>query len=269
MDLCNIFTLNNNLIICITIIFIMVIYLSIQNNQKSRQIAEMSRENFTSDELSSVRNEINKIYNMDVEAIRNLGTISKSLLTGTNYHSTDVGTPGDLTIPADNTIFNGNQKIKGDITVDGKIVFTNKDTLLMDILPRGMIISFNSIVPPLGWTLCDGLDGAPDLRGRFVLGSGSGSGLTNRDINNMGGEETHTLTIAEMPSHNHRMNFYMNKWGTHNGWNQQNYRFGTIDNGRLDTWNNDHQAFGMDNTGSGQPHNNMPPFYVLTYIMKL
>ena len=43
---------------------------------------------------------INEQYNMDIEAIRNLGSISKSLLTGKNYHNTDVTTPGDLTIPA-------------------------------------------------------------------------------------------------------------------------------------------------------------------------
>ena len=199
---------------------------------------------------------------MDVEAIRNLGTISKSLLTGTNYHSTDVGTPGDLTIPADNTIFNGNQKIKGDITVDGKIVFTNKDTLLMDILPRGMIISFNSIVPPMGWTLCNGLNGAPDLQGRFVLGSGNGSGLTNREIDNVGGEENHTSTINEMPSHTHERR--SSKFP--NGVLYRNYR-DRIAGG------NDNLATGnygsVMNTGSSQPHNNMPPFYVLTYIMKL
>ena len=253
------------------IMFIIIIFLIYNQNKISNN---NKQENFTSDELSSVRNEINKIYNMDVEAIRNLGTISKSLLTGTNYHSTDVGTPGDLTIPADNTIFNGNQKIKGDITVDGKIVFTNKDTLLMDILPRGMIISFNGMIPPLGWTLCDGLDGAPDLRGRFVLGSGSGSGLTNREKDNVGGEETHTLTIAEMPSHNH---FTVSDVGTlfgHKGLSATgslapSMTWKAESNYNLTTHSRVANRAPTNNIGSSQPHNNMPPFYVLTYIMKL
>jgi microcystin-dependent protein len=252
------------------IMFIIIIFLIYNQNKISNK---SKQENFTSDELSSVRNEINKIYNMDVEAIRNLGTISKSLLTGTNYHSTDVGTPGDLTIPADNTIFNGNQKIKGDITVDGKIVFTNKDTLLMDIFPSGMIISFNGMIPPLGWTLCDGLNGAPDLRGRFILGSGEGSGLTNRDINNMGGEETHTLTIAEIPSHTHftvEGHTSINSAGTYthrpiaSALSQAIYSNYSLASGTGEA------NLGLSsNTGSSQPHNNMPPFYVLTYIMKL
>ena len=253
MDLCNIFTFKNTLIFFIIII---IIYQSMQINK----MKNAKQENFTSDELSSVRNEINKIYNMDVEAIRNLGTISKSLLTGTNYHSTEVGTPGDLTIPADNTIFNGDMKINGGITVDGPINFSNKDTLLMDILPRGIILSFNSIVPPMGWTLCNGLNGAPDLQGRFILGSGSGSGLTNREIYNVGGEENHTLTINEMPSHNHTIR------ASHQPGHQHHDYYDRVALGGSSLASRSNV---IENTGSGQPHNNMPPFYVLTYIMKL
>ena len=43
----------------------------------------------------------------------------------------------------------------------------------------------------------------PDLRGRFIAGSGQGSGLTNRVLGAEGGAETVTLTEAQMPSHNH------------------------------------------------------------------
>jgi microcystin-dependent protein len=43
----------------------------------------------------------------------------------------------------------------------------------------------------------------PDLRGRFVLSSGSGKDLRTRIIGEQGGEENHTLTIHEMPRHNH------------------------------------------------------------------
>ena len=35
-------------------------------------------ENFSGDQLSTIKEEINKQYNMDIEAIRNLGAISKS-----------------------------------------------------------------------------------------------------------------------------------------------------------------------------------------------
>ena len=81
--------------------FIIIIFLVINQKKISK------KENFalSSEDLTAVRNEINRIYDMDVEAIRNLGHISKSLLTGTNtFTATATGTPGELKIPADRTI---------------------------------------------------------------------------------------------------------------------------------------------------------------------
>ena len=43
----------------------------------------------------------------------------------------------------------------------------------------------------------------PDCRGRVLGTIGSGSGLTSRVLGSYVGEETHTMTISEMPSHNH------------------------------------------------------------------
>lgn len=45
--------------------------------------------------------------------------------------------------------------------------------------------------------------GLPDLRGRVAMGMGAGPGLTPRQIGQIGGTETNTLTTAEMPSHSH------------------------------------------------------------------
>ncbi len=44
----------------------------------------------------------------------------------------------------------------------------------------------------------------PDLRSRSIVGAGQGTGLTNRLVAASFGEEAHTLTIAEMPSHDHQ-----------------------------------------------------------------
>ena len=107
-------------IIIVIVIIIIFMFIKIQKLSKNN-----IKENFSSDDLAKVRTEINKIYDMDVEAIRNLGHISKSLLTGTNYHSTDPGTPGVLTIPADNTKFKGNVAVDGGITMGhNQIIYT-------------------------------------------------------------------------------------------------------------------------------------------------
>ena len=102
------------IIVIIIVIVIVNIFMFIKIQKQSKNNI---KENFSSDDLAKVRTEINKIYDMDVEAIRNLGHISKSLLTGTNYHSTAPGTPGDLTIPATNTKFKGNISVDGTITM--------------------------------------------------------------------------------------------------------------------------------------------------------
>jgi len=54
------------------------------------------------------------------------------------------------------------------------------------------------------WGSVDGTHfNIPDLRGVTVIGAGAGSGLTPRSLASNTGEETHTLTTAEMPSHLH------------------------------------------------------------------
>ena len=76
-------------------------------------------------------------------------------------------------------------------------------------IPIGGIIMWSGAggMLPSNWKLCDG--GAhnglttPDLRGRFILSSGSGSGLTGRMVGQTGGEETVALTVAQMPAHSH------------------------------------------------------------------
>jgi microcystin-dependent protein len=43
----------------------------------------------------------------------------------------------------------------------------------------------------------------PDMQGRVSLHVGQGPAVSNRDLGETGGEETHTLTTAEIPSHDH------------------------------------------------------------------
>lgn len=124
----------------------------------------------------------------------------------------------------------------------------NKDHLNLNLIKDDI---------PNGWAICDGENGTPDLRGRFVLMAQDAPikdvpGSSSHQIRQIGGEETHVLTISEMPSHSHGY------------WDSEGSSRGNL--------NGDNRGSTYQRTsaeGGSQPHNNMPPFYTLVYIMKL
>ena len=138
------------------------------------------------------------------------------------------------------------------------------------ITPIGGIIMWSGDpnAVPDGWALCDGrvVNGrtTPDLRGRFILGTGQGGGLSNRPMNQRAGAETHTLTAAEMPNHNHGIS-NMSISGFPDGsadccagyWVEASH-YGRGNSGKT-----------TDTAGGNQPHNNMPPYHVLAFIMRV
>lgn len=159
---------------------------------------------------------------------------------------------GTLTIPADEVDFNGNIHFSNNktVTVDGPLNITS-----LNILPRGCVIAWYGNNIPNGWLICDGTQGTPDLRGRVILGEGDGPGLTSRYLNQSGGEENHILTINEMPAHSHHY-YRGHDRGSGGGTSDVQHR------------DDDTSSRNTDNTGGNNPHNNMPPYRVLTYIMK-
>ena len=106
---------------------------------------------------------------------------------------------------------------------------------------------------PTGWAICDGTKGTPDLRGRFVL-----MAHDSYAVMSTGGSATHTLTEAEMPSHTHG-------YKAHSGWGGD-ARGGSYSHCDI---SKPPPALVTDPKGGNQPHNNMPPYYTLVYIMKL
>lgn len=125
-------------------------------------------------------------------------------------------------------------------------------------LPSGIIViwsgSTNNV--PVGWALCDGTNGTPDLRDRFVLGSG-----TKHSVGEKGGAEEVTLTVAQMPGHSH---------GIADGDVPVMYY---SDHGSVMTYEAPYPSlknptYNSTSVGENNPHNNMPPYYTLAYIMK-
>lgn len=121
------------------------------------------------------------------------------------------------------------------------------------IIPIGAIIIWNGTVDniPASWQLCDGTNGTPDLRGRFILGSSY-----SHAVGSTGGSETVTLTVDQMPSHSHYVSA-----------SEYAPNLGQGELGRV----NDGTPIDVTsaNTGRNKPHNNMPPYYTLCYIMKI
>ena len=136
-------------------------------------------------------------------------------------------------------------------------------------------------VAPTGWALCDGQNGRPDLRDKFIVGLGNTYSLADQ-----GGANTVTLTESQMPSHNH----------TFSGSNTHKHDFKGVggddhndSNRRAVVMRSDntasHLIYTADSTtgvqnetisisgdtgnkGSGSSHENRPPYYALAFIIK-
>ena len=169
-------------------------------------------------------------------------------------------------------------------------------------VPTGALTQYAGGSAPNGWLVCDGStvsrstysdlhallkdvggtdnyaygngDGSttftlPDLRGRIPVGVGqqtsgkwdsaeedySGSG-TNFVLAATGGTEDHKLLTAELPSHSHAVEA-----------NSQNY----VDGGTaraLGSNNGSDGTYNSSSVGSDSPHNNLPPYLALNYIIK-
>jgi microcystin-dependent protein len=164
----------------------------------------------------------------------------------------------------------------------------------------GEIRMFAGNFAPTGWALCNGQllpisqntalfsllgtyyggDGKttfalPNLQGAAPLQQGQGSGLSLYDLGQTGGEQAVTLLQSEIPSHTHSVlandgngnqdSPLGNAWASaHSGRPQINMYSNNPGSGLLVM---SPQAFSI--AGASQPHNNMPPYLVLTFIIAL
>ena len=128
----------------------------------------------------------------------------------------------------------------------------------------------------------------PDLKGRVPVGYGAGTGLTTRSLNDKGGAETHVLTEAQLASHTHIQNSHGHAATPTGSLGGAFEVFGigpTVGGGAFSTFQVDYTQVNNvlsqndlkpqnatatnQNTGSNQAHNNMQPFVVVSYIIKL
>jgi hypothetical protein len=130
-------------------------------------------------------------------------------------------------------------------------------------IPTGGIILWSGSVGaiPTGWVLCNGSNGTPDLRSRFVVGAGSAYNVaaTGGSANSVVVSHTHSITD---PGHAHT---YTSKGATDSGvdqWNGIVGRLGSISTSTATT------GIAVNSTGQSGIDANLPPYYALAYIMK-
>lgn len=155
-------------------------------------------------------------------------------------------------------------------------------------LPPGLIAPFAGVVIPTGWLLCNGATVSrttyaalwdafrnggttspygngngtstfhlPNLLGGVPLGTGSSgtAGSTSHFLGQRAGEEQHTLTTTEMPTHSHDI---------------QGAGSLSVPSGAAAGYASNQSLSGSYTayTGGGLPHNNLPPYTAVNYIIK-
>jgi microcystin-dependent protein len=158
-------------------------------------------------------------------------------------------------------IFAGNFAPTGWATCDGQILPISQNTALFSLL---------------GTTY--GGDGKsnfalPNLQGSVPLGAGQGPGLSLRDLGEIGGEQNVTLLNTELPAHSHTA-----QASTAGGVNSPaNAAWGESKMGKTPlavyaaSGNNNvsMSPLGLSVAGQSSPHNNLPPYQCLMFIIAL
>lgn len=146
-------------------------------------------------------------------------------------------------------------------------------------LPSGTIVLWSGSIGsiPAGWVLCNGNNGTPDLRDRFVVGAGSTYSVdaTGGSANAVVVSHTHTASVTD-PGHNHLSG--SNAGVTDAAWNPYGFDAGVGWNGGAGggavgtAHNSNTKTTGVTvtnaSTGVSGTNANLPPYYALCYIMK-
>ncbi|MGZ5273038.1 MAG: phage tail protein [Kaistella sp.] len=110
----------------------------------------------------------------------------------------------------------------------------------------------------------------PDMRGRVLIDDGQGPGLSPYSSGQNGGAETHTLTINEMPMHNHAVNAVTAEGNQNIPTAALPANTKVLDKEYSDASPDTQMAATMINpAGGSQPHNNMQPYLTLKCIIAL
>lgn len=228
----------------------------------------------------------------------------------TDYASKDALTPGDPNkivrgseIDAEFEAIETSVASKADLVSPGFLgsptaptPAVNSDSTLIattafvrDVLPAGVILAWSGSIAtiPSGWFLCDGTNGTPDLRDRFIVGAGSlyGVGAAAGSKDAVVVSHSHGVTVTD-PGHTHP---YVDRYYVENSASlpgatstaalggHNNNLGGNNTDADNDTYltlnsNTSSNTTGITATtatvGSDGTNANLPPYLALAWIMK-
>jgi len=148
-------------------------------------------------------------------------------------------------------------------------------TALAGGFPSGGIVLWSGSVAsiPSGWALCNGSNGTPDLRNRFIVGAGLTYAVdaTGGSADAIVVSHTHTGSTDTLGAHTHSTpgqiggsTFLYSAGGGNPGLGPPIIAAGTTTSAGAHT-----HTVTVNSTGSSGTNANLPPYYALAYIMKL
>ena len=211
-------------------------------------------------------------------AIRELMAQVKDMQTGADGDTLTI--TGTLTASA-TLVARGTVDVTGGFLLDGSAGTSGQvlvsagsgstPTWATNPVPSGVIVMWSGSIAsiPSGWYLCNGSNGTPDLRNRFVVGAfQDNSGVANTTITGSntltGGSKdaivvSHTHTVND-PGHSHTLN---QATSTVQGSGTTGSSFsGTVTTSTATT------GITLSTEGSSGTNANLVPYYALAYIMK-
>lgn len=215
-------------------------------------------------------------YKFETNAIsRGAYTISGSSHKWFSTSSQDVAIGSAVTLNKSMVLETTGLTIYGNLTVTGTT---------SNVIPAGGIIMWSGAVSviPSGWILCDGSNGTPDLRSKFIVGASAAGGYSvgvsggYADAVAISHSHTYSGTTGNTDlSHTHNSQ-YDNRTPTgidYTGAGSEISGMGTTytypTTGASVSMNHSHSFSGTTSlTGSDGTNRNLPPYYALAFIMK-
>lgn len=272
-------------------VFVVVIILALVSSMLSLGMAKVSQAAMSSTNTNKTTSQAQQYAESKAGIIKsisygNLASQSKSIISNSGDFYDEVVVGSESTYPSDEKIKQKECLIrvyKGSETVPRaslRLMRYSAESTSSSV-PQGSIIPWYGSPGniPNGFALCDGKNGTPDLRDRFLVGAGNAYKLGD-----IGGENSVKLEATQIGNHYHAFGSY----DSNNGWLIRLPSYATFPmppgsgwawwNGKGD-WRGFQGPFATQSldlvtslaisTAAQEAHENRPPYYALHYIMKL